>query len=43
VEFDPNLQVEVSRRSTSESSEEPLNDGAVSVSENQPDARTRPR
>jgi len=36
--FDPNLQVEVSRRSTSESSEEPLNDGAVSVSENQPDA-----
>jgi flagellar M-ring protein FliF len=38
VVFDPNLQVEVSRRSTSESSEEPLNDGAVSVSENQPDA-----
>ncbi len=38
VQYDPNLQVEVSRRSTTESSEEPLNDGAVSVSENQPDA-----
>lgn len=38
LEYDPNLQVEVSRRQTSESSEEPLNDGAVSVSENQPDA-----
>lgn len=38
VVFDPNLQVEVSRRSTEERSQEPLNDGAVSVSENQPDA-----
>jgi flagellar M-ring protein FliF len=38
LEYDPNTQVEVSRRSEEESSEEPLNDGAVSVSENQPDA-----
>ncbi|MGJ3232405.1 MAG: flagellar basal-body MS-ring/collar protein FliF [Oceanicaulis sp.] len=36
--FDPNTQVEVSRRSEEEMSEEPLNDGAVSVSENTPDA-----
>ncbi|XBQ17700.1 MAG: flagellar basal-body MS-ring/collar protein FliF [Oceanicaulis sp.] len=38
VVFDPNTQVEVSRRSEEENSEEPVNDGAVSVSENQPDA-----
>ncbi len=38
LEYDPNTQVEVSRRSEEESSEEPLNDGAVSVSENQPEA-----
>ncbi len=37
LQFDPEGQVEVSRRQTSEDSEEPLNDGAVSVSENQPD------
>ncbi|MFW6300628.1 MAG: flagellar basal-body MS-ring/collar protein FliF [Oceanicaulis sp.] len=36
--FDPNTQVEVSRRSEEEMSEEPLDDGAVSVSENTPDA-----
>jgi len=40
--YDPNTQVEVSRRSEEESSEEPLNDGAVSVSENQPDAEAEP-
>jgi flagellar M-ring protein FliF len=38
LEYDPNNQVEVSRREESQSSTEPLNDGAVSVSENQPDA-----
>lgn len=37
LEYDPNLQVEISRRSETQSSEEPLNDGAVSVSENQPE------
>ncbi|MCP2679202.1 flagellar M-ring protein FliF [Maricaulaceae bacterium NA33B04] len=37
LQFDPEGQVEVSRRQTTEESEEPLNDGAVSVSENQPD------
>ncbi len=36
--YDPNTQVEVSRREEASSSTEPLNDGAVSVSENQPDA-----
>lgn len=36
--YDPNTQVEVSRREEAQSSAEPLNDGAVSVSENQPDA-----
>ena len=38
IAYDPNNQVEVSRREQSESSTEPVNDGAVSVSENQPDA-----
>ncbi len=38
LQYDPNLQVEVSRRSETQNSEEPINDGAVSVSENQPDA-----
>ncbi len=38
LEYDPNTQVEVSRREQVESSSEPVNDGAVSVSENQPDA-----
>lgn len=38
VAYDPNNQVEVSRREESQSSSEPVNDGAVSVSENQPDA-----
>ncbi len=45
IAFDPNLQVEVSRREESQSSSEPVNDGAVSVSENQPDdgaARNEP-
>lgn len=37
TEYDPNFQVEVSRRSEEESTEEPLNDGAVSVSENTPE------
>lgn len=36
--YDPNTQVEVSRRSEEERNEEPLNDGAVSVSENTPEA-----
>ncbi|MGX6648507.1 flagellar basal-body MS-ring/collar protein FliF [Maricaulaceae bacterium MS644] len=40
--YNPERQVEVSRRSEEESSEEPLNDGAVSVSENQPDAEAGP-
>jgi len=35
--FDPNLQVEVSRRSEEERSSEPNRSGAVSASENQPD------
>ena len=38
VQFDPNLQVEVSRRQESETSSEPVTSGGVSVSENQPDA-----
>lgn len=36
--FDPNLQVEVSRRSEEETSSEPVTSGGVSVSENTPDA-----
>ncbi len=35
--FDPEGRVEISREETSNSSAEPVNDGAVSVSENQPD------
>lgn len=35
--FDPEGQVEVSRRQIDEDSEEPLDDGGVSVSENQPE------
>ena len=36
--YDPNLQVEVSRRSEEETSSEPVTSGGVSVSENTPDA-----
>jgi len=35
--YDPNAQVEISRREETQNSQEPVNDGAVSVSENQPE------
>jgi len=38
LQYDPNLQVEVSRRSEEQNSTEPVTSGGVSVSENTPDA-----